>query len=358
MKKLISTILLFLLISADNIISEPKNPVLEYCTGTWCPTCPCAHRVIRDSILAQHPNTIIISYHGQPTSTDPFRNFNGNSILSMMGFVNYASGVVNRTSSPKPRTFWVNDVNNSSLDTALVNVSVIKNFNPSSRLLTATINLKALGNLTGSYFVNYIIVEDSLIATQNGNSSCIGGSNYRLDHVVRDMINGAAGELITDIPWNSQQVIVKNLSYTFTAGWNPYNSYLIVMAYKNNGGSFNLSSIQQTIKLRVSENPLAVNNISSNVNGYFLNQNYPNPFNPNTVISYQLPASRGEAVNSLVMLKVYDVLGNEVESLVNQKQTAGIYEVDFNGSSLPSGIYYYKIIAGEFVQTNMMVLLK
>lgn len=352
MKKLISIILLLLLFSAGSIISEPKNPVLEYCTGTWCPTCPCAHRLIRDSILIQHPGTIVISYHGQPTSSDPFRNFNGNNILSMMGFVNYASGVVNRTSSPKARTFWVNDVNNLSSDTASVNISVVKDFNPSSGLLTAGINLKALGNLTGSYFVNYILAEDSLITTQNGNSSCIGGSNYRLDQVVRDMINGAEGELITDVPWNSQQVIVKNLSYTLTPGWNPYNSYLIVMVYKDYGGNFNHNTIQQAVKLRVSETPLSVNNTNSNEYGYFLNQNYPNPFNPVTTISYNLPKS------GIVNLKLYNINGKEVKSLLNEFKQKGYYEFTFDGAELSSGIYFYTITAGEFIRTNKMTLLK
>ena len=85
---------------------------------------------------------------------------------------------------------------------------------------------------------------------------------------------------------------------------------------------------------------------------FSLEQNYPNPFNPSTVISYQLPVS-GD-----VTLKVYDILGNEIAILVNEYKTAGKYEVEFNASSLPSGVYFYQLKAGEFRKTKKMVLLK
>ncbi|MDQ3019997.1 MAG: T9SS type A sorting domain-containing protein [Bacteroidota bacterium] len=83
-----------------------------------------------------------------------------------------------------------------------------------------------------------------------------------------------------------------------------------------------------------------------------LDQNYPNPFNPETVISYQL------AVNSFVTLKVYDVIGKEVITLVNEKKSPGKYSVEFDGSNLSNGIYFYKIESGKFVSTKKMLLIK
>jgi hypothetical protein len=85
---------------------------------------------------------------------------------------------------------------------------------------------------------------------------------------------------------------------------------------------------------------------------FSLSQNYPNPFNPNTLIKYQLP------ISSQVTLKVYDILGNEIETLVNAEKPVGFYEVEFNASKLSSGFYIYKITAGNFVSTKKMILIK
>lgn len=87
-------------------------------------------------------------------------------------------------------------------------------------------------------------------------------------------------------------------------------------------------------------------------NNYQLMQNYPNPFNPQTIISFQIPTI------SNVTLKIYDVLGREVRTLVNEEMKAGSYKVDFNSKGLSSGIYFYRITAGNFSEIKKMVLLK
>ncbi|MBT8380663.1 MAG: T9SS type A sorting domain-containing protein [Ignavibacteria bacterium] len=83
-----------------------------------------------------------------------------------------------------------------------------------------------------------------------------------------------------------------------------------------------------------------------------LMQNYPNPFNPATTIKYQIPEL------SFVSVKVYDVLGNEIAALVNEEKPAGTYEITWYAESLPSGIYFYQLQAGDFVETKKMLLLK
>ncbi|MEJ2195869.1 MAG: phytase [Ignavibacteriaceae bacterium] len=85
---------------------------------------------------------------------------------------------------------------------------------------------------------------------------------------------------------------------------------------------------------------------------FVLYQNYPNPFNPATVIKYSLPQE------SVVAIKVYDMLGEEIITLVNKKQEAGTYNIDFDGSNLVSGIYIYQMKAGSFVKTKKMLLMK
>ena len=79
---------------------------------------------------------------------------------------------------------------------------------------------------------------------------------------------------------------------------------------------------------------------------------YPNPFNPSTTIKYSIPKQ------SNVTLKVFDVLGSEVATLVNKEQPQGNYEVEFDGSELTSGIYFYRLQAGDFVETKKMILIK
>ena len=83
-----------------------------------------------------------------------------------------------------------------------------------------------------------------------------------------------------------------------------------------------------------------------------LSQNYPNPFNPSTIIKYDIP------IESNVTLKVFDVLGREVTTLVNKRQKAGFYEVEWNAVNNSSGVYFYKILAGDFVETKKMLLLR
>jgi hypothetical protein len=85
---------------------------------------------------------------------------------------------------------------------------------------------------------------------------------------------------------------------------------------------------------------------------YDLKQNFPNPFNPNTKIIYQIPQS------SFITLKVYDVLGNEIKTLVNEEKQAGKYEAKFDGTYLSSGVYFYKLQAGKFIQTKKLILIK
>jgi hypothetical protein len=98
--------------------------------------------------------------------------------------------------------------------------------------------------------------------------------------------------------------------------------------------------------------PTSVDDQQNHPTEFVLYQNYPNPFNPSTSIEY-IVGSTG-----YVFLKVYDVLGNEIAVLVNEQKPAGIYQLEFDGANLPSGIYYYRLESGSFVQTKKMVLLK
>jgi hypothetical protein len=90
----------------------------------------------------------------------------------------------------------------------------------------------------------------------------------------------------------------------------------------------------------------------ANEKTYLLSQNYPNPFNPVTKINYSIPQS------SQVVIKIFDILGNEIEELVNEIKPKGTYELRWYVENLPSGIYFYRLKAGDFIETKKMVLMK
>jgi hypothetical protein len=107
----------------------------------------------------------------------------------------------------------------------------------------------------------------------------------------------------------------------------------------------------------IPETPVKIAELNNYSPGSFvLLQNYPNPFNPSTVIKYSVPENNGNSFP--VTLKVYDILGNELITLVNSYHPAGNYEVKFNGSDLSSGVYIYQLKSGNFTQTKKMVLNK
>jgi hypothetical protein len=87
-------------------------------------------------------------------------------------------------------------------------------------------------------------------------------------------------------------------------------------------------------------------------NEFALLQNYPNPFNPSTKIRYSVPQS------SKVVIKVFDILGNEIETLIDEQKPIGTYEIIWHTTNLPSGVYFYRLQAGSFVETKKMVLMK
>jgi hypothetical protein len=127
--------------------------------------------------------------------------------------------------------------------------------------------------------------------------------------------------------------------YSFTDPSVTSGSYAYRLKQLDNDGTFNYSS---NVEVTIGQIP----------NDYSLNQNYPNPFNPETIISYQLPVSGNTS------LKVFDMLGSEVATLVNEVQEAGTYDVSFNGKDLTSGIYFFRLQSGDFIKINKMTLMK
>jgi hypothetical protein len=124
---------------------------------------------------------------------------------------------------------------------------------------------------------------------------------------------------------------------------------------RDNDGDLDLAGIDEVDDLLFvySNNPVGISIISSEVPGdYKLHQNYPNPFNPSTKIRFEV------AKLNNVELKIYNAQGKEIQTLVNGELKPGIYEASFESSGLPSGVYFYKLASGSYVESKKMVLLK
>ena len=173
-----------------------------------------------------------------------------------------------------------------------------------------------------------------------------------------------SGDPVTGSGWNMEIGNDRRGLLTFgPITMNPGDTQSVIVAQVIAQGSSNLNSITKLRDLSILvrgvynsnfQNVLAVNNISSEIpNGFSLSQNFPNPFNPVTKINYELQ------ITNYVSLKVFDILGNEVATIVNEKQNAGTYEVEFDGSNLPSGIYFYSLYLNQnLVETKKSLLTK
>jgi photosystem II stability/assembly factor-like uncharacterized protein len=139
---------------------------------------------------------------------------------------------------------------------------------------------------------------------------------------------------------------------TGTSG-NPSWIFTDLRSFLNYNGTFLVGTFGKSIYSVPFNQIIGIKQISSAVSDEFkLYQNYPNPFNPSTIIKFQIKDLR------FVSLKIFDMLGKEIATLVNEKKTPGVYEVNFDGSNLNSGVYFYQLNAGNFKETKKFLLIK
>jgi|GEM_PF-914867 len=365
MKKISFVILAVLIFTFANILNTfaaPRNVLIEYVTGTWCGNCPCGHQTL-GTINSQYPQTIVIAYHA--FSNDPWRNFNGNEIVSLMGFAGTPTADIDRKAFLGNSNYplWISTAQDRYTTSAESKVNILisnKSYNEATRQLNFVINSTALENLSGQYKINIVVTESNLIYQQNFYSQCGTPGivpNYNHNHVARNMVNGARGEnLNSGNIWNSNQTFINNISTQIDPQWNAENCKVVIFVYKENS-TLNLSEIQQALETSVTGTVGISGNSGNLINEYSLSQNYPNPFNPSTIISYSIP-NDVKSETSNVKLIVYNVIGKEVKVLVNEQKNAGSYNVKFDGSNLSSGIYIYKLSTGNFSETKRMMLIK
>ncbi len=339
--------------------SEPRKVLMEFCTGVWCGYCPCGDSITSNFILTQHPQTVVLAYHGPANSgTEPMSFFRGNDIIAITGYTGYPLAIFDRQSGTPmdydyswPDTCNVRYVRSPN---AQVNLSFVsKNYTAGTRILTATVSATAQQTLNGIYRINFVITEDNLVYPQNYYAYCgIAGYHNDFIHnwVVRDMINGARGDTLSSGTWNQNQTLTKSITDTLASTWIPANCKLIIFIYKDNG-TITTSEVMQSISQLVTS-PVGISKNFEIPKNYSLAQNFPNPFNPTTNIHYTLPKDGN------VTLKIYDAIGNEVSTVINGYSKAGSYNAEIDASSWSSGIYFYTLKTSEFQATKKMVLIK
>jgi hypothetical protein len=186
-----------------------------------------------------------------------------------------------------------------------------------------------------------------------------GGLNWITMGNLTGAMRGLCGDMVENIYTAGNGGVFKstndgvnfvnfNLTYSSNQVICFQNKILVAVSGTTNGGVYIYTDTLVGIK-----NPGV-----SHIEKFSLSQNYPNPFNPSTKISFQIPLNKGGERGLFTRLTVYDLLGREVATLINEKLSPGTYEIEWNASNYPSGVYFYKLITGSFSGSKKMVLLK
>ncbi|MBE2228523.1 MAG: T9SS type A sorting domain-containing protein [Ignavibacteria bacterium] len=282
------------------------------------------------------------------------------------------NGVIIRTTNGG--STWYTNNNQGSEDLNCVQMAI----NGQSAFAVGGISnelILSTGNGGTNWIYNLIIPNGSLqsisyLPNQNGNAVAVGNAG----RIRRSTNNGGSWSIIntattqrlnevifvdanTGFICGNAGIILKTtnsgINWDFQTTATSNNLMSISMLNSNTGWAIGSSGV--VLRLGI---PLNMQNQNETVLKEFkLYQNYPNPFNPSTKIKFEIPQNV-ETTRRVVSLRIFDILGREVRSLVNENLKHGIYEADFNAADLPSGVYFYKLNAGEFTETKKMILLK
>jgi hypothetical protein len=205
--------------------------------------------------------------------------------------------------------------------------------------IRSTITVTLLSNLpAGNYKLRVMALEGRIIYTTPPGSN----GETVFEHVFRWAYPNTTG---IDAPTTAG---IYNYTYTYMRLSNWVDTSVYTIAFIQN-------DVNQEV-INCARGAYSITGIKENQNeipeAYSLSQNYPNPFNPSTYIKFNMPQ------DGFVTLKVYDILGNEIQTLVEGNHKAGSYNIYFNGSDLSSGVYFYRLTAGSFIETRKMTLVK
>jgi thiol-disulfide isomerase/thioredoxin len=353
MKKFLSLIMLVFLLAATEGMSGQRKVLVEIFTSTTCPPCAVQNPPF-DNWLANYEYAdlvTVVKYHvwWPSPGNDPYYLANTSepqARVSYYGVTGVPDGIVDSYNNGSSFSTWTTAIQGRLLVLSPIDIIVTGNISTSGG--TVDIKLKSDGSTmpSGPFKLHTIIVEKDL------NYTGPNGDPHH-EYVMRKMNPNAAGEQFTLAQGDSVS-FTKTISVN--AGWNFNNCELVVFVQKDATKEILQSSktpLSDLLGVGVAENTMQPQTFA-------LYQNTPNPFNPATAISFSL------AARSTVSLRIYNMLGQEVASVLNNYDMAsGLQHINFRADNLNSGVYLYKLTAIPqsgteriFTETRKMILLK
>ncbi len=337
-KNILMALLLF---SSILLAQEDRKVLVEIFTNSHCPLCPAAHNVIDNYLSGPNGNKIsyIFFHMNYPYNDDPLYWQSQEGSDARDNYYNpvaatpqgWFDGISQGSSSG-----WTNTLNNLVATTSPIKINLSGSRTPTQFNINA--QLTRTGNVPDNDLViHFVVVEDIFFDGRNS------VSNHK--HVMRKMLPTPDGQSFTI---NLNETINFPQTIDLDPIWDADSLSVVVFIQSSGSKTAYQSATISSSELNVTD----VENESWVPFEFILEQNYPNPFNPSTIISWQSPVGNHQT------LKVYDVLGNEVATIINEFKPAGSYEVEFSAAGLTSGIYFYKLQAENYVETKKMLLLK
>ena len=321
-----------------------RKVLLEMFTSSTCPPCAPANSYLNlwRSGYSKANRVVIVRYHvwWPSPGNDPFylantqdaqtRNkFYGNNYAPHM----YVNGYIDGEDS---YGLWAGLVENEMAKISPFEIQISGKLGSTGGTVTISVKSDGTPIPSGTLVLHTLVTESGLqYVGPNGEP--------HHDDVMRTMLPNSAGEQFT-------LALGETRNFTRSISWNPQwamkNSQIIAFVQVAQN-----SSVVQSATIPVQNLVTGVAEGNGVATEFSLAQNYPNPFNPSTTINYSLPKPAN------VSLKIFNSLGQEISFLVNEQKEAGFYQATWN-ANVPSGIYFYRLQAGEYVETKKMILLR
>ncbi|MFA5012110.1 MAG: T9SS type A sorting domain-containing protein [Ignavibacteria bacterium] len=344
MKKIIYSFLIVLTVIATVYAQPTRRVLFEEGTNASCGPCAASNPILISWLQNHQAQAISIMYHASWPGVDPMYQANPTQSTERIQYNNITAVPTCNVDGiiydiwPFTSAAFDNALNTRLAVTPPLSIDVVDE-RIQGDSIKSTITLVVSTNLpAGTYKLRVMAVEKLITYTTPP-----GSNGETVFHTVfRRAYPNTTG---VDIPTT---IGTYNYTYTYKRETAWQDTSIVTVAFVQNDVNKEVLNANKGTFM-----PTGINNISNEVpNKYNLEQNYPNPFNPVTKIRFALPKS------GFTSLKVYDSMGREVATRVYKQLRAGKYEVEFNASGLSSGVYYYKLLSGDYSAVKKLMLIK